>query len=246
VKRALGLLAAVLLVPVTACTGGSKHAPSTGRSRISAPPPPSTARLSTIATPPSSPTPTDALTRSVVAALVTAQDLPAGFAELPYTETALPQPCPGAGSKPVLSQVPPKARAGRQFLLTSPEAVLTEDVFVLGSAKDAARLVTVTTNGLACSNGTFQLADGSQQSVTLQGPQDITSVVGVTGFGVSSWTMQNGKLSVSFVLAQDHQVVAALTFLVSSTSDLSKLPQGTGPGIARTALTKIDAAGLLK
>jgi hypothetical protein len=250
VKRACGVVAAVLLL--AACDSAAPRKPhstsaSLGSSSISAPPPPSSARLPsplpTSTTP--SPTPSDALSAKAFAALITAGDLPHGFTELPYGETSIPQPCAAAGAKPVLTQLPPATRAARQFALASPHAVLAEDVLVMPSAAQAGRLVTVTTAGLACGTGSFQPAGGPTQAVIVKGPQSISSVVAVPGWSPVSWTLQNESLSVSFVVARDERVVVTLAFVVSTTSDLTELPQDLGPTIARQALIKVRTAGLV-
>lgn len=214
---------------------------------MSTPAPPTSASLSALPTgsASSAPTPKDPLTRKAVASLLSAADLP-HFTLLPPSVTDVPQPCAAASAKPLLSRMPPKARAGRQFLLASPQAELTEDVLVMPSAKAATSLSTATKIGLFCARGTFHLADGSTQTVDVRGPESITNVVRARGFTATSWTLQNGQVSVSFVLAQDQQVVVMLQFLALTTADLSKLPQGLGPAIARTALTKVRAAGLVR
>ena len=232
---------------VAGCTSGSgkKHRSSS----TPPPPPPTSAQLSSTlpaTTTAPSPTPSDALSGKAFAAVLSTADLPTGFTELPYSETSVPQPCAATGTKPALTQLPPTTRAGRQFSLQSPHAVLAEDVFVMPSAAVAAHLVTVIQAGLACTTGAYTPVDGQPQAVIVKGPKSISDVVAVPGYSPSSWTMQNDSLSVSYVVAQDQQVVVTLAFIVSTTSDLTALPQDLGPRIARTALIKTRTAGLVR
>ena len=241
-RAPVAALAAVtaLACATSACSGdpSSKKVPS----RF-VPPPASTARLSGIPLEQASQAPaSDPATRRAAAALLGVNDLPAGFRLAGFSDLPLPQPCAAKGSTAILSRVKPRTHVGHELYLTSPQAVLTEEIDVFRSAQDATAATNLLRTGMNCQKGNFYLSDGTPQRVDVAGPKDISGVVGVPVDTLLSWTMQNGNLTASFLVARSGAVLTTLTFLAPTTSDLAKLP--SGPAVAHVALIKVRAARL--
>src|SRR5580765_2162583 len=99
------------------------------------PPPATTARLSALPPAPVVAAPTDPASRPAARGLVLATDITrANFTLSSAATTPIPQPCAAASTKAILERVRPAVEVGRQFTLTEPDAVLSEDLALMPSS----------------------------------------------------------------------------------------------------------------
>lgn len=237
-------LALTLTAALLAACSPLAHDSHRTSSSPSVPPPASSAHLTSVPQPTTSyspSAPSQPAARKAFGALLTAGQL-SRFAQIPYTDTPIPQPCSSAKVKPVLTQAPPATTVGAAFSLSSPAGVLTEQLNVYASAAQARKLVTVASTGLGCNNGVLQLPGGAGQQVALAGPADILNAIGGHATSASGWTLQNGAVTASLSLVVVGKVAIVLLFVAPSKSELGDLP--SGPGIARQAVADVRAAGI--
>lgn len=235
------VLAAVSAASVLSACGSGSGARA-GSSTV--PPPATTAHLSTLAPAGSSTSsaPLDRAAQRASAALLTPQELPAGFSQTAGTGAPAPQPCVAPTTRPVLTRYPPRTHVARALTLASPPAIVTEEIDVFASPTDAVAAGQAIISGLHCTTGRLLVTGGATQDVDVQGPADLRTLLNVPVTSALSWTLQTGRLFESFVVARSGSVLVLLTSLFPLTADTRKLPDGRA--VAQTALRKVLAARL--
>ncbi len=185
-------------------------------------------------------TPTTTLSSpQATAALLTPQDVGAGFTEAQYTKNTAPLPCAPAGSPTLDQQVPPSFVAGRTIVDSALQAEFVEEFKSYASAAQATSALNTAKKGLQCSSGHLYASDGSSVVISISTPQDITQAMGVPGFtNATAWSAKSTAVQGDLVVAQDGSSLVFMTFLAPPSS-VSKLPDPAV--VTRKALEKIDS-----
>lgn len=154
------------------------------------------------------------------AALLTAEDLGAGFVLGEWTSEDSPPPCDPSGT-PVDTQIPPAVEGGVEINTADGQASLQEELAIYDTEALAAEAFGLGSAGLGCTTAT--LPDGTTAEI---GPaQDVTAEVNTSGIGSSTaWEISGDGFEVVLVATLAGRVVMACTFANSPDADTSTLP----------------------
>ncbi|MEP7021651.1 MAG: hypothetical protein ABI808_13450 [Pseudonocardiales bacterium] len=238
-KRILwAAIAATLVVSVGACSSSKKSTKKTTKKTTAAATSPATTATATGASPSetssSGAVPTEA---QLQAALLTAADL-TGFTDGKYTKTDKSGPCAPAGSPSFRQQTSPLDDAGAKLDSATPQAALTEVVFVYADSATAQKAFSTGKAAVDCTTGTVYYSDGTKASVTISPPSDVTSSVAAdTAVG---WQLKNADVQGTQILSLVGQAIIALSFSTGAGTDVSGLPDVLL--VAKTAVGKLKTA----
>jgi hypothetical protein len=221
----------VVLLSMTACSSTTKGKPAGGSPSTSASTTPTTAS----ATPSTGGVPQTK--EQATAALLETADVGDSFKLGTYEESKDPQPCAAPGSPPLNTQVPPAVTVGREFDSTTPQAAVDEELSVYADEATAQRALTVGSQGMNCKTGKVYYSDGTSDNVTIDGPQDIKTALGVDVDDAGAWHLANKDVQGSLVVVRTGTVLTVLTFSAAADADTSKLPDLAT--ITKTAITKV-------
>lgn len=168
------------------------------------------------------------------AALVTAADLGRNFVD----DTPAPDgPLPCTPEKPPLTeQFPPRVNVEKAYTAQSGAVYFSEQIETFADADTAAQVIAAGTDGLACGSATV-----GGRTVTITGPQDLSSRLTTPVDQAPSWTVSQTDGSGQAVIAvQLGQHLVVLTFASSAAADQAALPDGAA--LTNAAVAKVAAA----
>ncbi len=162
----------------------------------------------------------DITQEQVDAALLTAEELGAGFTEGTWTDTSTPPPCDPNGT-PTDEQVPPQITGGVTFESADGTAVMEEELSIYETEDLAAEALQLGSAGLDCAEGTFP--DGSTFSI--EGPTDVTADVNTSGLGTSTlWEVTAEDQEGVLIVTLSSRVLMVNYFASTPGADTSALP----------------------
>jgi len=226
--------AALVLSGVSGCsttTSGTASKASTAATRT--PQPTTTAPSApTSGSLPASAAPTEEQLQTL---LLRASDVGVAFTDGTYTKLDRPMLCAAAGSPSFRQQTSPQVDVGSELDLASPQAALTEQIFVYVDAATARAALTVAKGGLDCSSGTSYNDDGTTTPITVGTPADVSTDLAVdSGF---AWQLKTATVQGSAIAVVLGRVIVTLSFAAVAGADTSKLPNVLA--VAKTAIDKI-------
>ncbi len=162
----------------------------------------------------------DITQEQVDAALLTAEELGAGFTEGTWTDTSTAPPCDPNGT-PTDQQVPPQITGGVNFENADSTAFMEEELSIYETPELAAEAFQLGSAGLDCAEGTA--ADGS--ALTISEPTDVTADVNTSGLGNSTlWEVQGEGYEGVLVVTLSSRVLLVNFFASTPEADTSALP----------------------
>jgi hypothetical protein len=236
-RTRLPLVAVAAVALAAGCGGGSGSSSST-----TAAPSASTPAATTVAP---ATTAADTATTDVnsaasvrekaTAALLTAADLGAGFADGPYTppDAKTPTPC---GTPSVDLTVAPTVKVGAVVAKQATQQALEEEIAVYGGTDEAAHAFQTGSAGLACPSGTARYDDGSTTPLTISAGTDVTAQVG--GEVATAWQVKASDMQGVVIAVKLQGAVVAFQFQAPVSAAAADL-QPDPIVVAKAGITKL-------
>jgi hypothetical protein len=153
------------------------------------------------------------------AALLTPEEVGAGFVAGTYTDTDDPPLCDENGT-PLDQQFPPQVQGGTEIEQSDGIAALQEEITIYESDEVAAQAFAAGAAGLDCTDGT---TNGT--AVKIGPPQDVTANVDTSGLGTTTaWEVTSDSFQGVLVVTVAHRVVLAISYAAAPDADTSSLP----------------------
>ncbi|KAA1417134.1 hypothetical protein F0U44_18380 [Nocardioides humilatus] len=154
------------------------------------------------------------------AALLTAEEVGAGFVLGTYTDTDDPPLCDPDGT-PLDEQFPPQVTGGVELDHSDGIAAIQEELAIYESDEAAATAFAAGLAGLNCTDGTT----GDGTAVTIGAPQDVTANVDTTGLGTSTaYEITSESFQGVLIVTLAHRVILATSFAATPDADTSAFP----------------------
>jgi hypothetical protein len=225
-SRKFAVLAVGVALIATSCSGG-------GGSSATSNPPASQPPLSQPASsaPPSTPAGGTVTKAQAEAALLTQQDVGAGFTKAEFQASDDRLPCK-PNDPPLEQQIPSDLEVGTAFIRTG--AAFGEDLRVYHDAATATQVLSLAAAGLNCPSGKLNLT-GTPEVVNFGKIQDVTSAVGADK--AVALEGRSARYDIALIGCQVGQVAVLFSFLRTKSTPTSQLPNPIA--IVSTAVRKI-------